>query len=212
MRKHPTEKTSVGVVVEAGYLGRLTESPDIASLVHFDSKTKTLSVEDPMLVFYLRAINWPQFVRDVGFTRVDYDETFDIALSFAGEDRAFAEYLHAALQDEGHAVFYDLAEQHRFLGENVEEYLGPIYSSGCRYVVPVLGQLYGRKRWTLFEASRYRDRIDKGEVLPIWSSKVPPLPTDTLRETAGMAFDPDGDLLSQAKTIASMISRKLAET
>jgi len=117
-----------------------------------------------MLVYYLRAITWSEFIKEVGFTKVDYTESYDTALSFAGEDRQYAEHLRNALEDFGHAVFYDDAERHLMLGEDVEAYLGPIYASGCRYVLAVLGEMYGRKRWTLFEADQYRDRIDQGQV------------------------------------------------
>lgn len=211
MRRHPSEKASVGVVHDRGYLASLCEQPAIAKLLHFDSDTDILSVEDPMLVYYLRSISWPEFVREVGFTKVDYDENYDVALSFAGEDRPYAEYLRDALEDLGHSVFYDNAEQHRILGEDVEAYLGPIYASGSRYVVAVLGEMYGRKRWTLFESEKYRDRIERGEVLPIWSTKVPPSATDTMRERGNLDFDPDGDLRAQAIKHAETISKKLAE-
>lgn len=211
MRKHPSEKASVQVVHDRGYLASLCEQTAIAKLLHFDSDTKVLSVEDPMLVYYLRSISWADFIREVGFTKVDYDEGYDVALSFAGEDRAFAEHLRDALEDLGHAVFYDMAERHRILGEDVEAYLEPIYSSGSRFVVAILGEMYGRKRWTLFESEKYRDRIERGEVLPIWSTKVPPSPTDTLRDRGGLDFDPDGDLRKQASDYAEVISKKLAE-
>ncbi len=212
MRKHPSEKASVGVVHDRGYLASLCQSPNIAKLVHFDEDTDILSVEDPMLVYYLRSIVWAEFVREVGFTKVDYEESYDIALSFAGEDRTFAEHLRDALEDLGHAVFYDFAEQHRILGEDVEAYLGPIYSSGSRYVVAILGEMYGRKRWTMFEADQYQERFQQGAVLPIWSTEVPPTPTDTARDIGGLTFDPAGDLRVQANDHAEVISRKLAET
>lgn len=210
MRRHPSEKASVSVVLDRGYLAALTEQPAIAKLLHF-SDTGTLSVEDPMLVYYLRAISWSDFVREVGFTKVDYAETYDVALSFAGEDRTYAEHLRDALEDLGHTVFYDQAEQHLILGEDVEAYLGPIYASGSRYVVAILGEMYGRKRWTLFEADRYKDRIERGQVLPIWSTKVPPSPFDQSRVRGSLDFDPDGDLREQAREHADVISRKLAE-
>lgn len=162
-----------------------------------------------MLVFYLRAISWPDFVRDVGFTKVDYTENYDCALSFAGEDRQYAEHLRDVLEDLGHTVFYDLAEQHRFLGEDVEAFLGPIYRSGSRYVLAILGESYGRKRWTLFEADQYKDRYLKGQVLPIWSKRVAPMPTDPARDLGGLDFDPAGDLMAQAQTHADVISKKL---
>src|SRR5690606_23173493 len=108
-------------------------------------------------------------------------------------------------------VFYDLAEQHRFLGEDVEAFLGPIYASGSRYVVAVLGEQYGRKRWTLFEAAQYRDRVEAGEVLPIWSRRVLPTPFDATRSRGGLDYDPEGDARTQAVAHAEVISRKLAE-
>jgi len=210
MRRHQTEKSSVGVVLDRGYLASLAQQPEIAKLLHFDPDTQVLSVEDPMLVFYLRSISWGDFIKDVGFTKVDYAETYDCALSFAGEDRKYAEHLRDALEDFGHAVFYDLAEQHRFLGEDVEAYLGPIYRSGSRYVVAILGETSGRKRWTLFEADQYRDRLECGQVLPIWSVRVSPQPFDKSRNLGGLSFDPGGDLLAQAH--AQVISKKLSGT
>lgn len=162
-----------------------------------------------MLTFYLRSISWPDFVREVGFAKVDYEETYDIALSFAGEDRAYADALRDALQDLGHTVFYDMAEQHRFLGEDVETFLGPVYESGSRYVVAILGEMYGRKRWTLFEASQYKDRISQGHVIPVWSTKVPPEPFDATRGLGGLNFDPGAPPLPQAIAHAEVISKKL---
>lgn len=208
---HPTEKASVTVVLEAGYLANLVRQPAISKLMHFDEKTRILSVEDPMLIYYLRAISWPEFVREVGFKKVDHAETYDIALSFAGEDREYAQLLRDVLVDEGYAVFYDLAEQHRIVASDVEKYLGPIYSSGSRFVVAVLGKAYGLKRWTLFEAEKYRDRVENGRVIPIWSIEVPESAFDQLRSTGGLRYDPQGDLLEQAKSAAEVIAKKLDE-
>ncbi len=208
MRKHPSEKVSVGVVYDRGYLADLAAGAEVAKLVHYDNGV--LSVEDPMLVFYLRAIPWSDFIKEVGFTAVDYQESYDVALSFAGEDRQYAEHLRDAIEDLGHVVFYDKAESHRLLGEDVEAYLGPIYESSSRFVVAVLGYAYGRKRWTLFEADKYKDRLDKGEVIPIWARSVAPSPFDSTRAIGGLDYDEAGDLLAQAKAHAEVISRKLA--
>ncbi|WP_343954414.1 TIR domain-containing protein, partial [Tsukamurella spumae] len=202
MRRHPAEKVSVGVVHDRGYLASLCDDSEIAKLLHFDSDTNILSVEDPMLVYYLRSINWGEFVKEVGFTKVEYSEEYDVALTFAGEDRKYAEHLRDALEDLGHVVFYDFAEQHRIIGQDVEKYLGPIYRSNSRYVVAILGEMYGRKRWTLFENDQYKDRYEKGEVLPIWSAKVAPTATDPVRSIGSLDYDPDGDLAQQAHTHA----------
>lgn len=211
MARHPSERPSVSVVIDQGYLKVSAAREDIAKIVHWDQDTKTLTVEDPHLVFYLRNLDWPAFIKKVGFTRVDYDQAYDVALSFAGEDREFARLIGDHLEELGHAVFYDEAEQHRIIANNVEEYLGPIYASGSRYVVAILGERYGVKRWTLFEADKYKDRIEKGQVIPVWSKAVPASAFDKTRDIGGLAFDPVGDLAGQAKNVAEVISKKLAE-
>lgn len=144
MRRHPTEKASVSVVHDRGYLASLCKQPAIAKLVHFDPDTDLLSVEDPMLVYYLRSISWPEFVREVGFTKVDYEERYDVALTFAGEDRSYAEHLRDELEDLGHAVFYDMAEQHLILGQDVEGYLGWTAGRYSRFG----RRAWPRRRWT----------------------------------------------------------------
>lgn len=135
MRRHPTEKASVSVVHDRGYLASLCNEPAIAKLVHFDPDTDLLSVEDPMLVYYLRSISWPEFVREVGFTKVDYEERYDVALTFAGEDRAYAAHLRDELEDQGHAVFYDMAEQHLILGHDGAHRMSPGLIVDCPHLV-----------------------------------------------------------------------------
>jgi hypothetical protein len=211
MRKHPNEKASVSLVADRGYLENLTKIDDIAEILHFDPDSKVLSVENPMLIFFLRNISWSDFIQEIGFTKVEHKENYDFALSFAGEDRAFAESLRDFIEDLGHTVFYDLAEQHRFLGQNVEEYLRPIYESDSRFVIAILGEMYGIKRWTLFEASSYKDRFKTGQVIPIWSSKIPASATDQSRDVGYLQFDPDGDPQQQARDHAQILSHMIKD-
>lgn len=207
--RHPNQRISVSQVVDKGYLQSLVESEGIAELLHFDPMTRVLSIEDPHLVFYLRHLDWPQFVRDVGFTGFAIEAEYDLALSFAGEDREYAEKLYDFLSDEDLAVFYDLAEQPRILTRDVEAFLQPIYESKARYVVAVLGETFGLKRWTLFESGAFRERINRGEVIPIWSTKTPPSAFDETRRIGGLSFDPDGDLDDQARSAATTIAEML---
>jgi hypothetical protein len=206
---HPSEKASVGQVVEKGYLLSATSSEEIARLMHFDATTKVLSVEDPQLVFYLRNLDWPEFVKQTGFTRVDITEEYDFALSFAGEDRAFAEKLYDHLSDLELSVFYDQAEQHRILAEDLEEFLGPIYRSNASYIVVILGPEYGERRWTRFESDQFKEHFGENRVIPIWSTKAMPTAFDVTRDIGGATFDPDGDLDKQAAELAELCARKL---
>jgi hypothetical protein len=205
---HPVEKASVGQVVEKGWLAKLTAQEDIAKLIHYDEATKVLSVEDPQLVFYLRNLDWPAFVRRSGFTRVDVLERYDFALSFAGEDRGFAQLLHDRLSED-FSVFYDQAEQHRILAQDLEEFLGPIYQSETSYVVAVLGRQYGQRRWTRFESDQFKGLFGENRVIPVWTLEAMPTAFDMSAGIGGEMFDPDGNLDAQATRIASVIGRKL---
>lgn len=211
MAQHPTEKASVSQVVEKGWLARLTESEEIAKIIHYDPTTKVLSVEDPQLVFYLRNLDWPDFVRRTGFTRVDVDEAYDFALSFAGEDRPFAERLHDHLAELGYSVFYDFAEQHRILAEDLEEFLGPIYRSRATYVIAILGRQYGQRRWTRFESEQFKGHFGENRVIPIWAKDAMPSTFDPTANIGGATFETEGDVDAQARSIADLCGRKLDE-
>jgi hypothetical protein len=206
---HPNEKASVGQVVEKGWLTKLTATDDIAKIVHYDPATKVLSVEDPQLVFYLRNLDWPDFVRRTGFTRVDVKEEYDFALSFAGEDRPFAQRLYDHLAELGFGVFYDQAEQHRILAEDLEQFLGPFYRSNASYVIAILGHQYGARRWTRFESDQFKGLFGDHRVIPIWAADAMPTAFDMTAGIGGARFDPDGDIDDQAREIADTCGRKL---
>lgn len=208
---HPAQRVSVSQVVDKGYLASFAGSSAISELFHFDPLTKVLSIEDPHLAFFLQNLDWPQFVTATGFTNFGVEKEYDVALSFAGEDRSYAEKLFDYLTDEEFSVFYDFNEGSRMLAENIEEFLRPIYESEARFVVAVLGATYGVRRWTVFESDAFKDRFDRGEVIPIWSTDVPSSAFDKAREVGYLEFNPAGDLDSQAKIHAASIAQKIAQ-
>lgn len=211
MARHPKERASVGQVVEKGYLKNLVELPAIGDILHYDPSTRVLSVEDPHLIFYLRNLDLGQFARQAGFTNLAFSTNYDIALSFAGEDRGFASRLFEELEALGLAVFYDFNEQHRIIGENIEEFLKPIYESDAEYVVAIFGRDYGQRRWTRFESAAFEQRFGENRVIPVWSVNARPTAFDKTAEIGGLRYDPDGELGGQAKRIAEACSRKLDE-
>lgn len=206
--KHPEHRGSVGQIVEKGYLSALSAREDIAKIVHYERNGRVLSVEDPHLIFYLRNLDWRSFAKDVGFTNVDIADPYDFALSFAGEDRPFAERLAFHLEDLGLVVFYDFNEQHRIVARNLEEFLGPIYESGATLVIAILGPQYGERRWTRFESDRFKEHFNLGRVIPIWSAAAPPTAFDKTRAIGGLSYDSNQDLDEQARRIAETCSRK----
>ncbi|WP_103069656.1 toll/interleukin-1 receptor domain-containing protein [Aquimarina sediminis] len=76
---------------------------------------------------------------------------YDIALSFAGENRAYVEKVANSLQMKGIKVFYDLFEETNLWGKNLYEYLSEIYQNRARYTVMFISGFYNKKLWTNHE-------------------------------------------------------------
>lgn len=79
------------------------------------------------------------------------DITFDVALSFAGEDRAYVEEVAKTLRLMDIRVFYDKYETASLWGKNLYEHLQDIYFAKSRFVVLFLSENYAKKLWTNHE-------------------------------------------------------------
>ncbi len=76
---------------------------------------------------------------------------YDVALSFAGENRAYVEKVANSLQQKGINVFYDLFEEANLWGKNLYEYLSEIYQNKAKYTVLFVSSFYNKKLWTNHE-------------------------------------------------------------
>jgi hypothetical protein len=211
MALHRSARASVNVVLKNGYLATLVGDPEIAKVLHFDPLTKVLSVEDPQVVFYLKNLDVDAFAKKVGFRKIDHSTEYDVALSFAGEDRAFARSLNDYLEDADLSVFFDETEAARILGEDLEAFFGPIYESEADFVVAILGPKYGTKRWTRFESDAFRNRFNQGRVFFVWSKDLPETVWDESRKRGGFDYDPAGKLDEQAQVIATSIAARVEQ-
>ena len=96
--------------------------------------------------------------------------SYEVALSFAGEDRPYVAAVAAALKAVGVTVFYDADEQAALWGEDLYVYLDKIYRKATQYCVMFISEAYARKLWTNHErmSLQARDFINAhdGSVLP----------------------------------------------
>jgi GGDEF domain-containing protein len=96
---------------------------------------------------------------------------YDVALSYASEDRAYAEALASILLRNDVKVFYDQYEVSTLWGKNLYSYLSDLYQNKARYCVIFLSQHYATKRWTKHELefAQARAFINEHEdyILPI---------------------------------------------
>jgi hypothetical protein len=212
-RQHPTMRGSVGQVVDKGYLQELVNTDDeISSVIHYDTGGEQLTVEDPQFIFFIRNMPWRRFATDLGFMAVEFENRYDFALSFAGEDRPIADALFRAFEEAQTEVFYDKNEQHRILAADVEQYLRPIYQSEARFVIVLLSATYPKKVWTKFESDQFKERFGQDAVIPIWFADAPPGMFDESRRYGGLTYDRSQPMDEQVKSIAELILRKLSDT
>ncbi len=96
---------------------------------------------------------------------------YDVALSFAGEERVHAEALAERLRAAGVRVFYDAYEKAELWGKNLYEHLHNVYSEQAKYCVVFVSKHYAAKIWTTHEHRAAQERVlkERGEeyILPL---------------------------------------------
>jgi hypothetical protein len=79
---------------------------------------------------------------------------YDVALSFAEENRAFVDLVAQLLKKQGIKVFYDNDLRTHSWGKELKNYLDRAYRLQASFCVVFVSDDYERKRWTKFEIER----------------------------------------------------------
>jgi hypothetical protein len=98
------------------------------------------------------------------------DYEYDIALSFAGEDRKQAEEIAGLLVERNIRVFYDLYEQANLWGKDLYQHLQSVYRDKAKYCVIFASQHYAGKLWTKHELRQAQARAfseNREYILPL---------------------------------------------
>jgi len=106
---------------------------------------------------------------------------YEVALSFAGEDREYVEKVATLLKDSGISVFYDKFEQVNLWGKDLYAYLADIYQEKALYTVMFISESYAKKQWTNHERISAQARAfseNKEYILPVRfdNTKIPGIP------------------------------------
>jgi hypothetical protein len=79
------------------------------------------------------------------------EEAYEVVLSFAGEDRKYAEAVAEYLKNNNVKVFYDKYEEVTLWGKDLTEHLDKVYRGSARYCVMFISKNYANKVWTTHE-------------------------------------------------------------
>lgn len=80
----------------------------------------------------------------------DREYEYDLAVSFAGEDREYVRAIVRGLGDDIR-VFYDEDEKSKLWGENLADLFMDLYENQSRYVLMIVSTAYAAKMWTHLE-------------------------------------------------------------
>jgi len=76
---------------------------------------------------------------------------YDVALSFAGEDRDYVLRVASHLKNAGIRVYYDEFEEIKLWGKDLYVYFRDIYTEKAKYTVMFISEHYAKKVWTNHE-------------------------------------------------------------
>lgn len=96
---------------------------------------------------------------------------YDVAISFAGEDRVFAESIAEGLRDNDVKVFYDNFYAEDLWGSDLSVKLREIYHGSSQFCIMIISNHYIDKMWPSHERQQAIDRMikEKGNayILPV---------------------------------------------
>ena len=96
---------------------------------------------------------------------------YEVALSFAGEDRGFAEAVASSLKGAGVNVFYDDYYAADLWGQDLSVMLREVYHSSSQFCIMIISEHYVNKMWPIHERQQAIERMIQQQgnayVLPV---------------------------------------------
>lgn len=105
---------------------------------------------------------------------------YEVALSFAGEQRDYVEKVSRELTKLNVKYFYDYNEQVNLWGKDLAQYLDRVYFEMSMYFVPFISEEYVKKVWTKLEVSSALDR-NMNDSRPNFQQYILPIRFDDIR-------------------------------
>jgi hypothetical protein len=110
---------------------------------------------------------------------------YDVALSFAGEDRNYVRAVADLLTSQKVKVFFDEYELVDMWGKDLYDHLHKVYSSRAKYCVIFVSEAYSRKIWTTHERKSAQERALREHYEYILPARFDNTELPGLRSTTG---------------------------
>lgn len=110
---------------------------------------------------------------------------YQVALSFAGEDREYVHKVAELLKENGISVFYDKFEQVDLWGKDLGIHFDYVYRRQSQYFIPFISTHYREKIWTHYEVRTAIARAIENKEEYILPVKFDDTELDGIRSTLG---------------------------
>lgn len=131
----PEVRGSINNIKEHRLQLLIESKPAVARSFYYNKDTKSISVDDPALFYFIQHLDWDRLRQDCGFRETSEVYEYDIALSFAGENRDLVRHVANQLTALDVPVFYDENFEANFLGQAWAKIFKQIFGEKSRYVV-----------------------------------------------------------------------------
>jgi hypothetical protein len=145
----------------------LDSKPLCSQYFFYNSVNKVFAIEDPALFYFMHHVDWEEIRKDCGFRDDLRPKEFEIAISFAGENRQLAKYIAEQLESIDVSIFLDEHYEANYLGKAWSKEFERIFVHDSRYVICLLDINHREKIWPTFERECFRKRVSDAEVIPI---------------------------------------------
>ncbi len=135
---------------------------------YYNSGTKNFAIEDPALFYYIRHLDWNSLRDDCGFNDIDKVYRYDVAISFAGENRDLARTFAEKIELFDASVFFDELYEPNLLGRALTKQFTNIFNEESRFVLCLLDKHHLEKIWPTFERETFRTRVSEEAVIPVY--------------------------------------------
>jgi hypothetical protein len=113
------------------------------------------------------------------------DYKYQVALSFAGEDREYVDKVAGLLKENGISVFYDKFEQVDLWGKDLGIHFDYVYRRQSKYFIPFISTHYREKIWTHYEVRTAIARAIENKEEYILPVRFDETELDGIRSTIG---------------------------
>lgn len=178
----PDVRGSINNIKEHRLPTLIESKPAVARAFFYNRETKSFSIDDPALFYFIQHLDWEQLRIDCGFRNDVTNYDYEVAISFAGKHRALAKHIALQLENLDVPVFFDELYEANFLGRAWSKVFKDIFGEKSRIIVCLLDEHHAEKIWPTFEREHFAPRVAEGDVVPVYldDTKFVGIPQDTI--------------------------------